>query len=200
MVFKKRLQRGLTLIELSIIGLFLGILAIFTIIQFSGSASDSTKSSALYEISSNLADNWALLNMTCNTTLDASANPIAGGTASNVRSLGLLLGALSPASAYQSCYSASGVKGLAGLAQGDVTNGFSAQGYALGIAVTGKVMTVTFTGVPDNLILPLYNKYSSVAGAKSAGSLPATADVSDAAIQFTAVSGGVRDLKILRQM
>lgn len=197
---KKKVQRGLTLIELAIIGLFLGILSVFTINQFSGGATDTTKANAVYEASGKLADNWSLLAMTCGTTLDTAASPLAGGTASNVRSLGLLVGALTPATAYQGCYNASGAKPLAGLAQGDATNGFSIQGYAVGVSVSGKAMTVTFTGVPDSLVLPLYNKYSSVSGAKNASSVPATADASDPAIQFTALASGVRDLKIIRQM
>lgn len=196
----QKVQKGFTLIELAIVGLFLGLLAIFAITQFSGSATDSVKANGLYDAANKIAENWSMISMQCGTTTDITASPVADSASpSAAKNLSVLLGTSAVGSAYQGCYNQSGVKPLTGLAQG-TAGAETIHGYAVTVTKgsTDRSVKVTFAAVPDNVVLPLYNKYSSVAAAKNATDVPATADSTDPQVQFTALSGGVRSLTLLK--
>jgi hypothetical protein len=46
----------------------------------------------------------------------------------------------------------------------------------------------------------MYNKYSSVTGAKAATALPATADTTDAQLRFSTATSGTRTVTIVRSL
>lgn len=195
-------QKGMTLIELAIVGLFLGLLALFGISQFSGSATDTTKAAGLYEASGKIADSWTLISQTCGTATDIATSPISA-TPTAAKNLSVVLGTATADTNYTSCFSQSGVRPLAGLSTGaagsEVVYGYavSAANPAAGV----KKLAVSYAAVPDALILALYNKYSSVAGAKTASALPDTADTSDVQIQFAAKgTTGTRAVTIVRPL
>lgn len=203
---RAKLQKGFTLIELAIVGLFLGLLAVFAITAFSSSATDTTRANGLYEAASKLADNWALISQTCGTSSDVTGTALSSGTATTTagKNLSLLVGNVGASATYQSCVGSSGVRPLAGVTTGGQA-AEAVQGYAVTLGnttgATGRnAMTVTLTGVPENVILPLYTRYSSVAGASSATALPATADTTDPQIRFTVATAGKRDLTIVRAL
>ncbi len=201
---RKAVQKGFTLIELAIVGLFLGLLAVFAITQFSGSATDTTRANGLYEASSKLGDNWALIAQQCSIPSDVTATAVSAGTASTTagKNLSLLVGNASAAASYTSCVSQSGVRPLTGLTTGG-QGAESVQGYATTLANTTvggrNAMAITFANVPDNVIIPLYNKYSSVSGASTATAL-GTSDTTDNQIQFGTATGGKRNLTIVRSL
>ena len=202
---RKSLKKGLTLIELAIVGLFLGLLAVFAITQFSGTATDTTRASGLYEASSKIADNWALVAQQCGVPTDVTSTAVSAGTATAVeaKNLSMLVGNAAAATTYQSCVTASGVRPLIGLTTGG-QGSEAVQGFTVTLSnqnANGRnSMKVSFANVPDNYILPLYNKYSSAAGAATATAVPATADSTDPQIQFGTATGGKRTLTIVRPL
>lgn len=200
---RKSVQKGFTLIELAIVGLFLGLLALFAISQFSSSATDTTRANALIEASQKIADNWALVAQTCGANTDITSLNLTtnAGTNAAVGNLDLLLGAASPHSSFAACFNQSGVRPLSGMAQGSGAS-TSINGYitTLGAAtVNGRqAVTVAFAGVPDNVTLSLFNKLSSATGAATATAVPATADTTDPAVRFSAATAGKRTVTLVR--
>jgi Tfp pilus assembly protein PilE len=195
-------QKGMTLIELAIVGIFLGLLALFGISQFSGSATDTTKAAGLYEAAGKIADSFTLASQTCGTTTDVTASTLAT-TPSAAATLSVLLGTAQPADAQKACFGQSGVRPLAGLTKG-ASGAETVYEFPITLSNPGadlKKVGVSMAGVPEVLVLALYNKYSSVAGAKSATTLPAaTADTTDAQIRFTANTAGTRTVTIVRPL
>lgn len=196
-----KLQKGMTLIELAIVGLFLGLLALFAVSQFSGSATDSTKALGLYEASGKIADNWSVIAQSCGTSTEIVTSAITT-TPTAARNLSLVLGNVTPDAAFTQCYAASGVRPLSGLTTGGAG---VEQVYGYAVSATNSTvgtphLRVTYAAVPENLVLALYNKYSSVAAAKTAATLPAAVDITDPQIQFSAATAGTRVLTILRPL
>jgi type II secretory pathway pseudopilin PulG len=210
---KRAAQKGFTLIELAIVGLFLGLLAIFAVSQFSGSATDTTKANGLFEASIKIADNWALVAQSCGISNDITlTNMVTGVTgttlpATAAANLDMILGVANANSAYTSCVNSSGIRPLTSVATG--TAGAEViQGYKVTAATNltlfpgRNTMMLTFGSaakyVPDTLVLPLYNKYSSATGASTASTVPATADTADSAIQFGATAA--RTLTLVKSL
>ena len=169
--FRRAAQKGFTLIELAIVAIFLGLLAIFAVTQFSGSATDSTKAQGLYDASDKLASNWSLVSMQCGTTTDVTSASSLGKSAAD--NLSMLLGTktistnaasgtnINVTAAMVSCYTSSGIRALAGLAQG-AAGSETVYGYSLALsAPTTTSMGVKFAAVPKNIADILTAKYSS---------------------------------------
>lgn len=204
----RQVQKGFTLIELAIVGIFLGLLAIFAISMFSNSATDSTKGKALYEAATKVADNWGILAQSCNVSSDITATAISADTVTGTarKNFALLSGSTSAASpvvaTYQACYNSSGVRPLNGATTGaagaEKVNGFGVSAVANATVGGRNAVAVTYTNVPDNVVLFMYNTYSSASGASTATAAPATADTTDNQLRFTAPTGGLRDVTVIR--
>lgn len=199
-------QKGFTLIELAIVGLFLGLLAVFAISQFSGSATDSTRASGLVEASQKVADNWSLVAQTCGadsniTTLNLATNAATTPAANAAGNLSMLLGNTAAHDSFKSCFNQSGVRPLTNLAVG-AAGAESVYGYVMTVSNvlvnSRNALAVSYAGVPDSVTLALYNKMSSVANASTATAVPATADTTDAAIRFSTATGGKRTVTLVR--
>ena len=203
---KRAAQKGFTLIELAIVGLFLGLLAIFAISQFSGSATDTTRANAMFEASTKIADSWALLVQNCGIGNDITTTNISGTSASDptgiaAANLDVLLGNATPGATYTACYASSGVRPLTGLSVG----GAGAEQILAHAVVAGTqkindrtALALTFKATPESQILPLYNKYASVSTAATAATVPTSAST-DNVIQFPAgAAGSARDLTIVK--
>jgi Tfp pilus assembly protein PilE len=194
-------QKGMTLIELAIVGIFLGLLALFGVSQFSGSATDTTKASGLYEAAGKIADSFTLASQTCGTSTDVTASALAT-TPSAAATLSVLLGTAQPATAQTACFSQSGVRPLAGLSKG-AAGSETVYDFPIALSNPGanlKAIGVSVSNVPEALALAMYNKYSSVNGAKSATTLPATADSTDAQLRFSVATSGTRTVTIVRPL
>lgn len=196
----RKMQAGLTLIELAVVGVFLAVLALFAVNTFSSKVTVGTKSQGLYSAADKIAQSWASVVANCGISADITQNAVGTGAAGN---LSVLLGTdPTPESDFQACFAASGVKPLAGLSSGaagaEKVYGFSVQvGYST--SEPGRVQ-VTFRDVPDELVVPMYNKYSSVSTASTATTLPATADTTDATVRFSAATAGKRDVTVIRTL
>ena len=199
---KKAAQKGFTLIELAIVGLFLGLLAIFAITQFSGSATNTTKANGLYEASTKISDNWSLVAQSCGISTDITATDLTGGASAAADNLNMLLGSASASATYSACVASSGIRPLNGLATGGTTP--LVQGYAVSVTnptLSGRqTVAVTFSGptLSNQLIIPLVNKYSSATYAASATAFgtPATGivaatDTTDPVVRYVSTAGAV---------
>lgn len=193
-------QKGLTLIELAIVGLFLGLLALFAVNKFSSKVTVGTKSLGLYQAADQLAQAWGTATANCGISRDITASDFTADTASAAGNLSALLGTGAVNSDYAACFSSSGIKTLNGLAAGPQGNE-AVYGYRVSASTPAPDrIALTFTAVPEELILPLFNKYSSATGAATATTLPAVADTTDSTIRFSAATNGKRDLTIVRTL
>lgn len=206
---RKAAQKGFTLIELAIVGLFLGLLAVFAISQFSGSATDTTRANGLSEAAQKVSDNWALVAQTCGlssdvTSIALSTNTSTTAAANAAANLSVLVGNTAPAAALTGCFNQSGVRPLGNLTTG-AAGSEAIQGYGPVTLTSGTVngrtaMLVNIPGVPETVVLSLYNKLSSVAGASTATTVPATADTTDPSIRFGTATGGKRTVTLVRSL
>lgn len=202
----RKLQRGFTLIELAIVGLFLGLLAIFAISQFTAAATDTTRANGLIEASRKVADSWALISQSCGVSTDISATNISDGSGATAvliarENLSVLLGTRPVRTTHERCFATSGVRPLSGVSQG-AAGAEAIQGHVVTVSnltVSGRnALAMTLAGVPDSVTLPLYNRLSSVAGAATATAVPATADTTDNGVRFSAPVGGTRTVTLIR--
>lgn len=206
---RRSLSKGFTLIELAIVGLFLGLLAVFAIAQFGGNATDTTRANGMFEAASKLADNWSTLAQQCGTPSDVTATSLSAGTATTTaqKNLSLLLGNAAPATTptdYTACYNNSGIRPLSGMATG-AQGAEAVQGLTVtltNVVVNGRnAMGVQFANVPDNVVLPLINKYSSATGAATKNTIASTdTDSADNSIRYGTATGGKRTVTIIRPL
>ena len=197
----KKLQKGFTLVELAIVGIFLGLLAVFAISQFSGSATDVTRANALREAAAKIGDNWSVLANNCGTSNNVTAQDLSGvGATPAAGNLSMLVGNVQPAAAFQSCWNSSGIKPLSGLTVGGA-GAESINGSLITLsAPTATSIGVQFANVPTNIALELFRKLSSQANAATAVQLPAVADNADPQLRFSAPAGGVTNVTIVRAL
>lgn len=172
----RKLQKGFTLIELAIVGLFLGLLAIFAITQFTGSVTNETRANAIIEASQKITDNWSLVAQTCGLSSAMNAattgadltlgNATASGTevATGDNNLGWLVGAGGTVHAtYTACVASSGVKQMNGLTSGAVGS-LKMNGYDLSVAAssTSSALALSFGNVPTAVSTILTGKLGSM--------------------------------------
>lgn len=200
----KKLQKGFTLIELAIVGIFLGLLAVFAISQFGGNATDVTRANAIREAATKIGDNWSILSQNCNvgnnvTALNLTTNAADAQAAS--ANLSVLLGTAQVNNAFNACYAAAGIRPLTGMSVG-AAGAETIEGLPVTLSSpTATTIGITFTNVPDNIATRLFNRLSSANGAPNAVTLPAAADNADAQFRFAAGAAGTpRTITILRAL
>ena len=119
-----RLQRGFTLIEMAIVGIFLGLLALFVINSFSQKATASTTAKALHHGIERLLTSHDIFTQACghllnfgpqaHLTANFSSEPTTFQDSTRTNFL-TLAGQKPLAPKFSSCYQASGLKPLTGL-------------------------------------------------------------------------------------
>lgn len=197
---KAAVQKGFTLIELAVVGLFLGLLAVFAISQFSGAATDNTKAVAMFEASQKLSDNWAMLAQSCGVSSNVTTTVVGSGAAATTagKNLSMLLGTAPASATYTSCYNSSGIRPLAGLATG-AAGAEKFEGATIELtSVDARNMGVVFKGVPSNVFEAVFLKYSG----STTLPLATAAAAASASVRFgyTAESGGTRDVTFVRPL
>ncbi len=188
-------QKGFTLIELAIVGLFLGILAVYAISQFTGGGADKAKAQSLYEAATKVTDNWSLIVMECGMSKSF------GSTAAIAKAnLSYVLGTSStaPTGTTATCLAAAGARTLSGLASGGAGTE-KVQGFTIEVADVGTAghVGVTFKGVPANVFSNAYEKFGTGAAITATSTVAASAT---APFAFTAESSGTRDITFVRPL
>lgn len=188
-------QKGFTLIELMIVGIIISILISILASQFLGS-SDAAKASAMVKVADGSFRQLQALNVTCGTPTTIAGNPLpaAGYQLSDVFFMGLPAVA-APYSTNSNCYAKASIKPLIDLGQATSTaSSYTVQGFPVSYTdVNARVIKVSFANVPDSVVLELASRYNSTITALAAS------DTTSNVIQYTASSGGLRTLSILRQ-
>ncbi len=192
-------QKGFTLIELAIVGLFLGILAIYAVSQFTGGGADKAKASSLHDAATKLTGNWALITMECG--IGKSVGGTTGSAATNKANLSYLLGtsATAPTGTTTTCLAQSGAKPLSSVSTGgagaEQVQGFTAEIADIGSAGSG-VVGVTFKSVTPSVFQAAFDKFG-------AGGTPAASVAAAVGIPFaygTADASGHRDITFVRPL
>jgi MSHA pilin protein MshA len=188
--FQSIKQKGMTLIELIIVVVILGILAVVIAAQFTSGTTNSAKAAAIYEGAQKMGTNWTLINQFCGKSTTISGNPIpaAGKTALDV----LLHGDTTVNATYATCYGQSNVKSLNMIAQG-ADGAETIEGFGVTLSGGGaSMLNVSYATVPDEIVLKLVQKYGSGVTALAAS------DNSNNAIQYGTSNGdGTRTLTVL---
>ncbi len=201
-------QRGYSLLELAVIGVFLGLLSVFSIDQISARVGDSQRANSLYQNSKKLAEGWSVVWQFCALSPDSvgylSVGTAVGTNTAAANNMSLMAGKTPVASAYSRCFTNTGLQPMSsvmvGAAGSEQFLGYLVSWQYSGVFGRHGIM-VSYAGVPDDVLLPLYRKHSRVATAASTYSLAPTAtDNSDAAVQFTASTGGKRTVSILHPL
>lgn len=200
---RRKAQGGYSLVELAIIGMFLGLFSVFSIDQVSTQAAQKYEAAALWETKRKLTEGWNMVWQLCGLT-PASVSTVSVGNGSGsaaVNNLALVAG-LAPANAsYQRCVQATGLRALApavlGTAAAPVGLKYPVT-WAYGTVNSSKAMLISFAGVPDDVVLTVYQRYSNVSTAAAASSLLSTAtDTTDSAVRFSAATSGKRTLTLI---
>lgn len=196
MKMMQKLQKGFTLIELVIVVMVLGILAVVVAKQFGSGVSDGARAQALYESANKLTQNWSLLAQSAgtSTTIVGSPIPIAAGTSGNVLDLLIQGGSATTMSAtYLPAWATAGISSLSDIAQG-TAGSYTIVGYGVTLGGGGTTpLTVAFAGVPDTLTLQLVQKYGSKIATLAAS------DTTNSVIQYSTATAGARTVTILKQ-
>lgn len=198
-----RRQRGYTLLELAIIGMFMGLLAVFSVDQISSRVGDTQKANAVWLNSKRLADGWSALWQFCGLSADSMAQVSVGNGASDAGANNIsLLAGLVPANAgYTRCVATAGLRPMSTVMTGPAGS-TKFMGYPTTWAyanVFGRhAVMVSYANVPEDVFLPLYRKHSKVAGAESTYSMVYTAtDNTDPSFRYSAATTGRRTVSLI---
>lgn len=190
-------QQGMTLIELIIVVVVVGMLAIVGARSFSNAnISDSSKAQALFEGCSKLSQSLVLLANEAGVGSQVSGSALPLGTGNYTTALDVLYsGTPAMATAYTSAWTRAGLSQLTDVIKG--SNGsYTMAGFALTFDGGGTTAHTCQMSLPDSLAGALVQKYGS-------GTAPATAsatDTTNATIQYTAATSGNRTVTILRPL
>lgn len=184
------LQKGFTLLELVVVVLIIGILASVVSSQFGSNVTSAAKATALYEAANKLTQNWSVLATNAGTSTVVASSPLlaASKTAEDV----LIGGQANVATAYQTAWTVSGLIPLTDLAQGSAGSyKISNFPFTLG-GGGGSPLTVTYTAVPDEIVLQVVAKHGSQVATLAAS------DTTHAVVRYGTATAGARNLTILK--
>lgn len=193
---QKGAQKGFTLIELVIVVVVVGFLALIMTKQFGANVSNGAKAAALYEGANKLTSNWMLLAQTAGTSSVVASSVLPNGTTTPANTaLDVLIGGrTNVATAHQSAWDFSGLSPLRSLAQGSAGT-YTIAGYGVTLGGGGSTaMSVAYATVPDEIVLQLVQKYGSGVATLAAS------DSTNANIQYGTVSSGARTVTIFKQL
>lgn len=194
-------QSGFTMIELLVVIVILGALAIIASPMIT-EGQKTADTISYYDTATRMSTAWQFGTSKCQVSNRIGTSPVTT-TASAANHLTLLVDGTGVAATYSGCWNSakveplnrSGVRGSAGA--------YTFNGATVTIAnfvqgSTNRVAT-TFSDVEDNSVLELVQKYGGQAGAKALTALPAAADITDKSIQFGAGDAdGARSLTIIK--
>lgn len=186
---KQTLQRGFTLIELSVVIAIIGVLIAVLAPSLLGTT-DSSKAQNYFSSANKIAMNWMMLTQTAGASTTVSGNPIiaSGKTIEDV----LFAGRTAVSATYLAAYDRSKILPLSEIGRPASPSGWEVDGARVAIAGGGTTpLTVTFQGVPESIILLMAQKYSPTTTALN----PAGATVSPQ-LSYGAIAGGVANVVV----
>lgn len=113
-------RKGFTLLELAIVGIFLGLLALFAVSTMRGDATLTTKARVMEASTRAIADGWRLLALSCGVSRDIGVSRLSDRVVLNPQEIAgvniAVLAGVEPIKAeYTACYKAAGLKPLGGV-------------------------------------------------------------------------------------
>lgn len=192
MNFKNLKQKGFTLIEMIIVVVILGVLAIIVSRAIGNGAGSGASAAALYESSNKLASNWTLLTTQAGQSTTVASNPmvLSGKSVEDV----LIGGDTNMDTAYVKYWKQAGIVPLTDIAQKDSNGYYTINSYR--VALTGggsSPISITYTGVPEEIVALVVQKHGS-----GVATLDAAGDSTNAVVRYSVATGGKRDLTILK--
>ena len=184
--FGKAAQKGFTLIELVVVVAVIGVLIAIVAPSITGSR-DGANAQLLVRSANSIAQNWQMINQQCGTNSAVATSPI--GDMEDVVFAGTGINA-----AYQPCYTQSRVLPLTEISLSSGT-GYSIANYPVTITGGGTVpLSVTYSNVPDTLVLNIVQRYDSNVSALAAGA------TTTGAYTYGAPTSGARDITIIKRI
>lgn len=188
-------QTGMTLIELIIVVIVIGILAVVGARSFSNSGvTDNAKAAALYEATTKLSNNFVMLAQFAGVSSDYSSNTLFVTGSSNLDVL--VQGPTKLKPEYQSAWAQAGITALTDVAQGGpLATSYKIQGFTVTAAGGGANPHTYQFSLPEAVANALIVKYGS-------GTVPAAtvADQAAPVIRYAALVNGMRTVTIVRQL
>ena len=193
-ILKLKRQAGVTLIELIIVVLIVGFLAIVGARAFSSSGvSDTAKAQALFEGCTKISTNIVLLANAAGVSSVYTSN-VMPATGSNLLDV-IANGSGSMATAYQSAWTEAGLTPLSDVLKGS-GGSYTINGYAVTFGGGGTAPHTCAMSVPDAVVNALVDKYGS-------GTPPTSStatDTTNGTIRYTASTSGNRTVTIVRPL
>ncbi|MEM8515413.1 prepilin-type N-terminal cleavage/methylation domain-containing protein [Massilia sp. MP_M2] len=193
MKMQSKRQAGMTLIELIIVVVVIGVLAIVGARAFSSSGvTDNAKANAIFEGTKKLSTNLVMLAQFAGVSSDFAATslPVSGSSVMDVLVQGS--GKLKPE--YASAWTQSGIMALSDVAQGSGVS-YTIAGYDVKVAGGGTGPHTFTLSVPEAVANSMVVKYGS-------GNVPiaTAADSTAPVIRYKAVANGMREVTIVRPL
>jgi len=185
-------QKGMTLIELVIVFILIGIAGTILAQQFQGTVVSTGQTKVLLTATERLGQMWGTYTLTNGISTDTTdSNPaiIASSNALDV----LAEGTAHLESAYQKAYTKRKLKKMTSVLQKTGSNAYAIEGFAVTAAVSGTEFQLTYAGVPTNLVEEIFDE-------KESGTFNGAADYTGQTINFLAASGGTHALTVKYEM
>lgn len=203
---RARLQRGYTLVEMGIIGMFLGLMSVFMIQQISSRVGDTQRAESVYVSSRKLSEWWSMVWQFCGLPPDSLSYTSVGNGAltAAINNMSLATGKVTVAAGYASCYKNTGLRPMPAVFVGAT----GAQAF-MGMPVTWSyvfvngrhAVMVSYANMSEDVFLPMYRKYSKVTGANSTYSMANSAtDTTDVTIRYGARNSSGRTVSVIQPM
>lgn len=200
--YLNRRQRGFTLVELAVVGLFLGVLVVYAVSRFNNNGITTQKASAIIDSTKKITDAWSLLYQQCAVSPDITLSLLANVSTPSIAraNQSAIVGTTGFSTSLGVCVSASGVKVLAALAQGSQGQERLTTGHPLGTPTYFSqngigYLSVEVKNVQDDIVQGMLHKLN---GPNTV--ITATPNSTDARLRYDAPVGNLRTIYVINPL